>query len=159
MKRKTYAELVAEGVSHNMAEILSLGCAPGLKTDTQFLTGRNRDFGTDDPVIVQRLRAAGADRNGVYHPALADYPGDPKAVFSSRDEIRKVCQKNGWACEGTVNVKGDFRPVQSIDVADHIVERETAKEIAKDPSKGETAKKRQATKEAVKARLKGRAAK
>ena len=153
-----YLRLRKAGESPAMAEILATRASPGLRTDAQFLHGRHDAFGTDDAGLASRLRARGADPNGVYHSSLARYVGDPEAVVSGRDGIRKVCEKRGWSCEGTVNVRGrvEHTPLDG-GVAEDIVARETAREIAADPGKGATKKRKAATKAAVRERLTGTA--
>lgn len=157
MKRPDYHHLVKHGMAPRLAEMLALGAAPALKTDTQFLHGRHQAFGTDDVYLVKKLKALGADPNGVYHPYLAEFPGDPKAVCASRDDIKKRCEEKGWSCDGTVKVKGrDAPPLPAPDIAPDIVERETQRAIEQDPSKGTTKKKRDDTKQAVRQRLRGK---
>lgn len=87
---------------------------PGLNTDTTFLADRGtleNQFDTEQD--LQRV-VQGAAKKGykpkptdVYLSGLARHPGDPEAFVNGGDakaHIRKVCEKRGIGCAGSVNV-------------------------------------------------------
>lgn len=158
MIRKSYEELVAEGVSPNMAEILSSGKAPGSRTTDDFLKGRHSGYGTDDKYLIAKLKKAGAPENGVYCPGLAKFPGDPRAVVSSMDDVKRRCAETGAGLEapGVTILRRQVEPEMPKGPAPDILAREVRKEIAKDPAKGEKKRIRE-TREAVASRIIGKA--
>jgi len=112
-----YESCRESGESHSIAEMCAFRQAPSLETDTTFTRG----FGTDPfggPVnsfthrrYMQMAKAAGVSTQGKrYMSGLARYPGDPKAWVGSKGDVRRVCEKRGWGCEGAVNVKAREKP-------------------------------------------------
>lgn len=107
-------EFSKSGKKNGIKEILDSGEFPGLQTDDEFMAGRGTlqdQLGeqTNDIVAAARRQGYEPSRNDVYLPALAERPGDPSAFVrhdSARGEIRRRCEKRGWACEGSVKVKG-----------------------------------------------------
>ncbi len=107
-----YEESREAGESHNIALMCACRQGPGLSTDTTFTRGfASQPF--DGPVnpFVHKRYAAMARKAGVsisgkrYMSGLARYPGDPKAWVSDRSDIKKLCERRGWGCEGAVKVK------------------------------------------------------
>lgn len=78
--------------SGGLKEIMESRHFPALRTDTEFLAKSQTNY----RVMTQ----------------LEDYPGDPKARVTSRDDIRRICEKRGWGCHGTVNVRAREKPPQ-----------------------------------------------
>src|SRR5690242_9982099 len=97
-----YAKCIANGCSHNLAEMLASGETPGLKTDTRRAAGRGyiRDQVKDH---AEHLVKATQNRHRwtppdhyVYDPNLAQYDGDKLAWCPPHDiqaHKRKVCAK------------------------------------------------------------------
>lgn len=106
-----YAEVVAKGGGHRLAEMLALGVPPGANTDREFLEGREngRQF-QDAPGLGDFYRRV-AEGQGqsvkgkVYLSGLAAYPGDPRAWVSGRGDAQRVLEERGWGAEGAVNTK------------------------------------------------------
>jgi hypothetical protein len=147
-----YEEMLAAGESASIAELLATRKTPGCRTDTAFLLGRHEGFGLKNPHQIKVLKARGADPNGVYIGGLARFPLDPQAVVSGRSAIRNICKKQGWSCEGEVNVSkstDNLDPGPGIGLADDIVERKLKEEAAKDPSLVSTPKKRERAKQDI----------
>ncbi len=110
-------------VNHKAGERLELDCSncgtrmewqfptPRLHTDTSLHLGD----GFKDNVLRQKAyrkaRAVGIDPNGkTFMPGLADKRGyaDPDAWVPQHDfrsTVKRVCERRGHGCEGTVNVK------------------------------------------------------
>lgn len=81
-----YRELRSAGESHSIALMLAARQAPGTdRTDERWQ-------GQKDP----EAHARGLKMTGKYQPGLARYPGDPRAIVSSRAEARKVAERAGW---------------------------------------------------------------
>lgn len=107
-------EFAKAGRRDGIREILESGEFPGLQTDDEFMAGRGtlRDQlkdQTDEIVSAARRQGYEPSRNDVYLPSLAERPGDPQAFVrhdSARGEIRRRCERRGWACDGSVKVRG-----------------------------------------------------
>lgn len=156
-----YVAARQRGEAHGMAEVIAFRQAPGLHTDTQFVRDVRTPFGLSDTpanrVIAAKLRKAGADQSGVYMGALAKRTGDPHAVVRGRDDIKKVCGKRGWSCEGTVNVsanRDNFDPGKPVGVAPDLIERRLRQEASKDPSIVSTKKKANEARKRIRERIK-----
>ncbi len=113
----------------------------GLMTDKVFLGGlsTNGDQFETAPEQGDYYRAV-AEAKGqsvkgkVYLSSLAEYPGDPKAWVDGRGDVRRVLEDRGWNSRGAVNVKSQAREApERIDVAEDIVDRQVALEVAADP--------------------------
>jgi hypothetical protein len=69
-----------------------------------------------------------------YCSQLAKRSGDPAAFLkmgSARDQIKKVCKRRGWQCDGAVKVKkGMDRSEPPIPLADDLVQEMATKYIA-----------------------------
>lgn len=146
-----YERCRANGCSPALAEMLAFRQPPGAKDDTTFVRGVSTPYGLpDNPVgrkLAAKLRKAGADPSGLYLSGLAKSTGgvvDPEAVVRSRDDIKRVCRKRGWGCEGTVNVslnRDNLDPGKPIGLAPDILDRKVREAAAKDPSCVATPKK------------------
>lgn len=130
------------GVSHKLAEMFATGQTPTLNTDSTFFEGRWEQFyGTPQIREAYKRRAAreGVDVSGkIYVSQLANFPGDPEAWVSGRGDVQRVCEKRGWGCAGSVNVKprnADVAPPKDIDVADDIIDREVGEILANVPDR------------------------
>jgi hypothetical protein len=84
--------------------------APGVCTDSTFLAGGDDGFKDDNmsrKMARSKARAAGVNPEGKkYMPGLARFHGDPRAWVSGKSDVKRICEKEGWACTGAVNVKG-----------------------------------------------------
>jgi hypothetical protein len=128
-QRAEYDALVAEGLSHNLAEMFVTRRPPQSKTDAEFFQGRWNQF-ADTPHLGDSYRqvaeAHGQSTTGkVYLSGLARFPGDPQAWVDGRGDVERVIDRHGWGAEGTVN-----RPLRTvaapemIPVAPDLVDRE-----------------------------------
>lgn len=106
---------------------------PSIQTDTTFI--RSGDgFGSDDRtrrIAYQQAKEAGINPEGKrYSPQLARRGlrwKDPEAWVSSKDDVRRVCERRGLGCDGAVTVKAR-EPERGLDdvpytIAPDIVER------------------------------------
>ena len=86
------------------------GKVPGIRTSKRFRAryGSDDGFGKDQRArryARRRAAAAGVSTAGKrYEPQLADYLGDPRAWIDGPDDIKRICRKRGWACDGAVSV-------------------------------------------------------
>lgn len=116
-------------------DMLASRVAPGLGTDTQFFQG----LGTRDPFesvpsemrefYRQRAVASGVNPNGKqYLSSLARFPGDPQALVESRADIERVCDKEGFGCQGIVSrkVRQDAPDEIKPHIADDLLDTATA---------------------------------
>ncbi len=55
-----------------------------------------------DSVFMQGTQGATKFMPSLCRPGV---PNDPEAHVSSRADVKRVCEKNGWGCTGSVNVK------------------------------------------------------
>lgn len=163
-QQAAYERMRRRGESHSLAEMLALRKVPGCKTEDTFRKGFS-DFNSQfmkNPALGERLarklREAGGSPSGKrYMGGLARFPGDPEAWVGGRDDIRKVCEKRGWECEGAVNVKmnrDNLDPGPDVAVAPDILAREVSKEAAADPGCVSTKKRKQETVRKVRDRIK-----
>jgi hypothetical protein len=91
---------------------------PVLNTDATFMQGRigKDQFETENPHFAhvgemyrRKAEAAGVNTRGRYYlHSLANEPGDPEAWVDSKDDIRRVCEKRNWACDGAVKIGQDL---------------------------------------------------
>lgn len=155
-----YRECLRNGCSPALAEMFALASPPNSSSEREFLMAREngRQFEKEPKVgdLYRKIaKQAGVDVTGkVYEPQLADYPGDPRAWFSGRSEIKQRCEEEGHGCDGIVGVQPRRREHKGVDVADDIVENAVATQIEKNPALREKplAELRHETKQ----RLKGR---
>lgn len=94
-----------QGCSHRLAEMLACQSAPALDTPTTFINGINDNMqDEDDPYAkyaVQRAREAGVNIRGArYCHQLATEMGDPKAWITSKDDVKKIAERNGQNVSG-----------------------------------------------------------
>lgn len=156
-----YEQMRADGQSHNLAEMFALQAPPMSDSDREFWLGHHNgaqfqdDPRSGDHHLAIAKRAGVNPKGKVYISGLADYPGDPRAWVSGRDEVKSICEKNGWGCRGAVNVKMRSRdkPHKKVDVADDLVNEHVKNRVAADPGLAE--KPVEELKEQSKATLKG----
>ncbi len=115
--------------------------APTLKTDTTFLAIADNCNGKQfekDPKAGDYYRRmaerAGVSTTGkIYMPGLAAFPGDPRAWVSDRGDVRRICEVNGWGCDGAVKVKAQQFEHKPVAIAEDIVQEEVKKVLEQDP--------------------------
>jgi len=123
-----------------LADMFAAGKPPRGRTDATFLEGHHNgnQFEGEERVgdIYRKVAEAhGQNTTGkVYLPALAEFPGDPHAWVSGRGDVQRRCEEKGWECEGAVTVKGRQFEHKKVPVAEDIVQREVARELAADPT-------------------------
>lgn len=125
-------------------EMLAEGRAPHAVTDASFMKGQcNGSQFANNPKMGDMLRKV-AEANGgsvkgkKYVGGLARFPGDPRAWVDSRGDVQRICEQEGWGCEGTVNVKSRQPlnpPAPGPALADDIVQEEVAKVLETVPEK------------------------
>lgn len=141
-------------------EMVENCCPPMSNTDREFMEGhcngnqfeKTPEIGDD---YRQRCHEAGGTTHGKkYLSQLARFPGDPEAWVSSRSDAQRVLEARGWGSTGSVTVKArEPEPVETkpIDVADKILDRETAKDIeGQTVTKKEYVEKREKTRQRLK---------
>lgn len=100
-----------------------------------------KHFEGDEKNLERLCRTAQAHgynpmHSDVYLPALADFPGDPKAFVRNdvRAHVKKVCEAKGVPCTGMVEVKeGEKKPVKKVRLAKRLIEEEYRARVAKNP--------------------------
>ena len=136
----TYDELyslaISNGCAPSLADMLASRKFPGTKgTDRSFMQGRKLDgsqfegiplVGNHHLCVAQK---AGVNPAGKYYSGpLARYPGDPEAWVDSVHDVKRICEKRGWECEGAIKVEsprysgtepGPYRVADDI-VDDHL---------------------------------------
>jgi hypothetical protein len=133
--QRHYLQLRQQGMLHNGAEMLALQSPPGLQSDTRFMSGHvNHNQFADSPsfgsLYLNAAKRAGVSVEGaVYKHQLARFPGDPEAWVRSRGDVKRIVERRGMHCEGSVT----HTPVEREDidtndgtyrVADDIVDAE-----------------------------------
>ncbi len=129
--------------------ILESRKCPGINTDTTFLSGigtLEQQFdgdveGMNEVISAARRKGFNPTSGMFYYEPLARYVGDPEAFLSAGDgkgRIRDVCEKRGWGCRGTVNVKArqpEEDPLKNpkVPLAESIVREEVGR-LRQDPS-------------------------
>jgi hypothetical protein len=126
-KQRHYRHLRRRGISPKHARKLATGLyfAVGLSTSTSFMANRDDGFGVDD--LSRRrhhaaARAAGINPTGkVWSPQLNEW-------YETKDDVRRICERKGMACEGLVNVKAPAVEVEDkpYRVDDALVKEEVA---------------------------------
>ena len=154
-----YERCIREGTSPALAEMFALASPPGSQTDREFLraTENGRQFAKTPWIgdaYAAKAKKAGVNTTGkVYKSSLARFPGDPRAWVGGRGDVQKVCEQEGWGCDGAVKVKmQEPEPAGEVAIADDIVERRVAQEIPKGERVG--AKERRTIKEKMRNKLK-----
>ena len=114
---------------------------PSLNSDTTFMANRGTladQLGDDVGLVTSEAKKRGYTPNytDTYLPSLADFPGDPKAFVrqdGARGHVRKVCEDQGWECDGSVTVKP--RETEEVDtgLADELVIDSFLEASKKDP--------------------------
>lgn len=105
------------GNGHNLALMFATATPPMSSSDKEFLQNTHE---TGKKYITQ----------------LARYPNDPRALVSCRGDVQRICEQEGWGCEGLVNVKAnDFgmAPPKPVDIDEALVQEYMGKEIERDP--------------------------
>lgn len=137
-----YETMRRKGESHAMAEMLATRRAPNLNgTDTAFLRGKHLNNGLENNWIGDEMRtkarSAGIPIDGkVYVAQLADTRGaaDPKAWVSDTGDIKRVCEQNGWGCDGSVKTaRYEGKPLEQVRLAEDIVVEKMESAIEKNP--------------------------
>ena len=116
-QQRHYDECLANGCSPGLAEMFALQAPPMSNSDREFLHDTHE---TGKKYISQ----------------IARFPNDPRALVSSRGEVQKICEQNGWGCEGAVTTKvNDLgrEPPAEVGLAEHLVEKYATEAVAKHP--------------------------
>jgi hypothetical protein len=161
--QRFYEAMRARGESHFIAEMCALRQSPGTNyTDQAFMEGiATREPFEHSPeyaaMAKRKAKAAGVSTAGKrYFHSLAECPGDPKAWVGDTGEMKRRIEQIGFTHDdgGLVNVKRPkYQPEpKKAPVRESIVQREMAKEIARNPG---LVKKKNEVREKVVARLSG----
>lgn len=151
-----YERCISEGTSHALAEMFAFQQGPQLNTDTAYMAGKwEQNDKTLDHHRKLAKKAGVSTQGRTYLKSLARYPGDPRAWVDSKGDIRRVCEQEGWGCDGVVKTKlKQEEPPPPVDVAPHLLKKYVAQELAKEPGERVTARKLADTTEKVRNRLK-----
>lgn len=142
--QKRYEEMIRKGESHNMALMLATRTPCGTnQTDRALWDGRANNHGIDDDFnrvhMLRRAKRAGIDIAGkVYVGQLADRRGvcDPAAWVSDTSDIRKVCEKRGYGCEGLVKVRAaELDPTPTVRLAEDLVQEKMQQALMENPGR------------------------
>lgn len=110
-KEVSEAEYKRHIVPERLRDLLESGIAPHCVTDSTFMRGhangsefeKTPHFGDHYKKVCEAN--GGSVKGKRYLSQLARYPGDPRAWVGGRGDVQKVCEQEGWACEGAVSVK------------------------------------------------------
>lgn len=139
--QERYDEMIANGVSPLLAEMLALQQPPGIGggTERTFFENKAVDQFSDMPEwmakgIMAKARAAGVVTAGkIYKPSLADSrgPADPQAWVSDLHDVKRVCIERNYHADGAVkHVAPEVAPKRerlAPDIVSRLVKREQAK--------------------------------
>jgi len=151
--QSSYEKMRLSGESHSIAEMLASRSSPSIDTDDTFhallheqKNGYVNQF-TRAPHIGdfyarELIAGGGSPRGKVYLRQLASYPGDPEAWIASKEDIKRVCEKYGYTCEGDVTVKRNRDCVDTglkeVGLDPEIVTEKTLEQIEDHPELGGT---------------------
>jgi hypothetical protein len=112
------------------------GGFPMIKTGKQFTNSRP----THVNPVLHAARVAAAEKAGVsttgkeYISQLGRYSCDPEAWVSDASDVKRICEKNNWACEGLVDVKAHETPPEpDIPISKKIWDRRTQAVLMQNP--------------------------
>jgi hypothetical protein len=106
-------EFVKRSRSGRLEEVFRTREFPGIQDDTTFMAGRGTledQLGAEQAEFVAKeamKQGYKPSPNDVYLPGIADCVGDKNAFVKqdgAKGHVRKVCEDNGWRCEGSVKV-------------------------------------------------------
>lgn len=108
---KHYNRCIAQGTSHMLAEMFALSQPPNGVSDQTYMRGhcsgsqfeKSPHMGNYYKHITEQHGGNTVGKR--YVSGLARFPGDPEAWITGRDDVKRLVEKRGWGCEGTVNVK------------------------------------------------------
>ncbi len=139
-KTLSHEQFLESGKTDGVSEIIATGSFPGLHTDDEFMANRGtlRDqLGDQTELVVKAAKKNGykPSMHDVYLPSAARFAGDPEAFVkhdSAKGTLKRTFEKRGWACEGSVKVKG--RQAEPVDkgLGDDLVKEEVVKLLATD---------------------------
>lgn len=92
----------------------------------------------------------------IYMSKMARFPGDPEAWISGSGDIKRLAEKRGRRVDGygiSTPLRDTAPPEPSIDIADDIVDRAVARQIAVNPEIAPTPKEKKELREKTKDRL------
>lgn len=140
-----YEQMLADGVSHSLAEMFACQQPPRGKDNTSWLAANSKAIGGGDlaPPVREHheamAKAAGVSIEGkVYMPGLArkNTPGDPRAWVTDHSEFKRRLEErgDGWS-DGTqvVRCRDDFAPTPDIEVAPDLIEERACQMIEQNP--------------------------
>lgn len=115
-----YKQMIENGVSPRLAEMLALQQPPGTKgTDRAFMEGRYSGSWIDElpprqaKWMIAEAKKAGINPSGKFYcSGLADKRGhlDPEAWVDSVDDVKKVAIKRGKSVSGSITVDAPEAP-------------------------------------------------
>jgi len=95
--------------------------------DRAFIARRRRDLRSKKFLVNIAPTDKQLFQGGTYIPGLARFPGDKRAVVSSRSEIRRILEEDQAEARGIVDFTppqfADREPSRKYQVADDIVDR------------------------------------
>jgi|SRR6185436_2080230 len=106
--------------SCKLCEMFSSCAPPSISTEATMFAGmanrQHNKFNTklgniQGEALASELRAKGGSTTGkVYIGGLAEYPGDPRAWVSGKDDVKRVCrERNLNIVDGSMTHKADGR--------------------------------------------------
>jgi len=112
---------------------------PQSRSDREFLMGSaNGSQFEKNPAMgdyyAKKAKKAGVSLAGkVYKHSLARYAGDPRAWVSDRGDVKRICEQEGWGCNGAVQNKlREQEPPKPVDIAPHLLKKYVKQELKKE---------------------------
>lgn len=158
---KVRAQFPDSAPSEKLTEMLAARSAPKAQTDREFFAGQgtlaDQFSGNDDQLnkVIGNAKKHGykPQYTDTYVPALAKFAGDPAAFVSAsggRGHVQRVCERRGWTCNGSVNVKGrPSDPGPDTVLGENLVQEAVDNLSIKNPDLARKATKRELREEAI----------
>ena len=141
-----YEKLIKEGNNPGFAAMLALQQPAGSKgTERAFLEGMHNWAGGMNPenrkLLFESAHNAGVKTQGKKYIGGLGKPTDQDAWISTMDDVKAVCKKKGFSCEGAVDYKAPEQKFKKKRMGEDVVGHFMKEEIAKDPEVANTPKK------------------
>lgn len=140
-KRCEFVDMVESGTSPKLALMFVSQTPPDCRSNTKFMAhfganGKQFENSRRGDAYEKVAKKLGFNTKGkVYISGLARFPGDPQAWISDRDDIKRICEKNNYNCEGEFNItaRNDVPPKPPVDLAPQLVEQGVRDLLQEDP--------------------------
>ena len=147
VSRKEFVKYQEQASKQRMEDMLEAQEFGGMMTDDVFLAGlpqiQHMHNKAEQEYICRKAKEGGytPKPTDVYQPGLARYKGDPRAFVNhgqARGHVRHICESEGRACEGAVNVEAREPEADPWDKPKHklsprLIKEMAQKQVAADP--------------------------